>query len=284
LKKKTVMCLSVFWLIAFALSGSQGQTTEKDSPLQLLPSTLDSLYPPKAQQPVFLMKMLDLSHLFTGIVVDLLEEDFSNVWSSYEKFKEDYLDFSKLVPEWETKYPLSPVEELGKALKAGEKTGIMAAYEKVGNICYACHIESMAAVKYKYHWKDFRPIRIKDPLTNDEIDFVQLMRMLDVNFTGMTHDLEQGQMERVDENSRAFLARFRALGETCQECHGTSERRYYVDDSIQQMIMNLNKALTSSQADLKDIPNRIMAIGMESCFNCHLVHIPASYARYQWKR
>ncbi len=257
---------------------------EKDNTLNPPPGSLDSLYPPKSHQPIYLMKMIDLSHRFTGIVVDLMEADLSNVWSSFEKFREEYVKISKLVPEWEAKYPLGPVEELGKALQAGEKGGIMAAYEKVGNICHACHVGYMTAVKYRYHWKDFGPIKVIDPLTHDEVDFVQLMRMLDVNFTGMTHDLEQGQRERAEENSQAFLERFRALGETCQECHGTSERMYYVDDSIQQTITNLNIALSSSQPDKEEIANKVMAIGMESCFNCHLVHIPASYARYQWKR
>ncbi len=284
MKKKTIAYLTFFCIVVLALSWGRAQTPGKEDTLIIPPSSLDSLYPPQSKQPVYLIEMFDLAHRFTGILVDLLEEDLSNVWSSYERFKEEYVKISKLVPAWEAKYPLGPVEELGKALQAGEKGAVMSAYEKVGSICHACHVESMAAVKYKYHWKDFRPIKIEDPLTNEEVDFIQLMRMLDVNFTGMTHDLEQDQKEKAEENSRAFLVRFQALGETCQECHGTSRRMYYVDDSILQTITSLNRALASFEPDQKEITKHIMAIGMESCFNCHLVHIPAPYAKYQWKK
>jgi len=283
----------VLCFIVFAFSGSPLQTSEKDKTLNdhkgsflsfnLPPSSLDSLYPPKAKQPVYLIRMLDLAGLFTGIVVDLLEGDLPNVWPSFEKFKEEYEGVSKLVPEWEAIFPIGPVEELGKALQAKERGGIMASYEKVGNICHSCHVQHMAAVQFKYHWQDFRKIKVRDPLTGEEIDFVQMKRNLNLSFTGATHNLKQGQMERAEKNLRAFQARFQSLKDTCQECHGTSERTYYVDDSIQQTIKNLIKSLTTDPPNQKEITNQVMTIGTESCFKCHLVHIPASSVKSQWK-
>ncbi len=293
LKNKRIAYFIVFCVIVFGLFGNSLQTSDKDKEVavredsslsvHLPPNSLDSLYPPKAQQPLYLFWMFDLGSRFTGILVDLMEEDFANAGASFEAFKAEYVRQSAAIPEWQARYPLDPVEDLGKALKAGEKGRIMAAYEKVGGICHNCHVEYMVPVKSKYHWQDFRPIKVDDTITGTKVDFVQLMRFLDFNFTGVTHDLKQDQRERAEENSRALLARFQSLRETCQECHGTSERTYFVDDSIQQAISSLNEVLTSSRPDQKEIASHIMTIGMESCFKCHLVHLPAPYTKYLWK-
>lgn len=293
MEKKTIAYLMVLGIIVFALSGTLLQTSEKDktfnapkgssSSLNLPPSSLDSLYPPRTKQPVYLMRMLNLADLFTGIIVDLMEGDLPNVGPSFEKFKEEYEGVSKLVPEWEPIFPLAPVEELGKVLQAGEKGGIMAAYEKVGHVCHSCHVQYMAATQFRYHWQDFRKIKGKDPLTQEEIDFVQMMRNLNFSFSGATHNLKQGQMERAEKNLRAFQAQFESFKDTCQECHGTSERAYYVDDSILQEIKSLIKSLANDPPDQKKIANQVMTIGTESCFKCHLVHIPASAAKSQWQ-
>lgn len=283
-----VFCVIVFGLFRGPLKGSEKDKTldaREDRSLyaHLPPSSLDSLYPPKVQQPLYLFWMFDLGSRFTGILVDLMEEDLANAGASFEAFKAEYVRQSTAVPEWEAKYPLDPVEDLGEALKSGERGRIMAAYEKVGGICHSCHVEYMVPVKAKYHWQDFRPIKVDDPITGTKVDFVQLMRFLDFSFTGVAHNLKQGQIERAEENSRALLARFQSLKETCQECHGTSERTYFVDDSIHSVISSLNEVLATSQPDQKVITDHIMTIGMESCFKCHLVHLPAPYTKYLWK-
>lgn len=293
MKHKRIVYLIVLCFMVFAFLGNTFQTSANDKTISargdstlsadLPPDSLDSLYPPKAQQPLYLLWMFDLDSHFTGLLVDLEEEDLANAGESYKAFKAEYVRQSAAVPEWETKYPLGPVEELGEALKAGAKDRIMAAYEKVGGICHACHVKYMVPVKAKYHWQDFRPIKVNDTITGTEADFVQLMRFLDFNLTGVTHNLKKGQWERAEQNSRAFLARFQSLKETCGECHGTSERTYFVDESIQQKILNLNKILSSSQPDQKEIANQIMTIGMESCFKCHLVHLSAPYTKYLWE-
>jgi hypothetical protein len=293
LKKERVVYLVFFCIIIFGVLRGTLQTLQKDktatvresssSSVQLPPSSLDFLYPPKAQNPLYLIWMFDLGNRFTGILVDLIEEDFDNLAEDFEAFKSEYVRQSAAIPEWEEKYPIGPVEDLRKALKTEAKDRIMAANEKVGRICHSCHVESMIPVKAKYHWQDFRPIKVEDKIAQTKLDFVQLMRFLDFNLTGVTHNLKQGQNDRAVEHSRAFVARFQSLSETCEECHGTSERTYFIDDSIRQAIKSLNEVLTSSQPDQKEVTSHIMTIGMESCFKCHLVHLQAPYTKYHWK-
>lgn len=291
MKKKTWVYLGIFSAIVFYFAVSQFLTSEMPSQpgknnsgspsLNLPPSSLDLFYPPNTKQPVYLIRMFDLAEKFTGILIDLAEEDLPNIRPSFEQFKEDFVSVSKLVSEWEDRYPIDPVDELGEAINSGEKGRIMSAYEKVGHTCHSCHIEYMAGVKAKYHWQDFRNIKIEDPILKTEVDFVQLMRNLNYNFSGVTYDLKQGQIERALENARAFQMRFQSSIETCQECHGTSERQYYVDDDIQQTVASLIQALSKNPTDEKEIANHVMTIGMESCFKCHLVHVPSAYLKYQ---
>lgn len=293
MRKKRIVYSIFFCVIFLSLLRGISHTREEDETktapesgsvsVHLPPKSLDSLYPPQAQQPLYLLWMFDLGSRFTGILVDLMEEDLDNLGASFDAFRSEYVRQSAVIPEWKAKYPLGPVEDLGEALKAGDKDRIMAAYENVGGICHACHVETMVPVKAKYHWLDFQPIKVEDTITQTELNFVQLMRFLEFDFNGVAHNLKQGQKERAEENSRALLARFQSLRETCEECHGTSERAYFVDESIQQAIAGLNKVLTASQPDQKEIARHIMTIGMESCFKCHLVHLPAPYTKNLWK-
>lgn len=293
MKKQTIVILGVFLVSVFGLSSTQLLTMEKDktatehkssvSSFNLPPSSLDAFYPPKSKEPIYLIRMFGLNEKMMGIVIDLMEEDIANVGPNFEKFKDDYVGISKLVPEWEDKYPLGPVEELGKALQSGDKGIIMSACEKVGHSCHVCHIETMAGVKAKYHWQEFRQIKVNDPISKTEVNFVQMMKNLNFSFSGATYDLKQGQQEKAEENARAFQIRFQSVSETCQECHGTSERAYYVDDSIRQAIADLVQALSKTPPDQKEITNNAMTIGMEGCFKCHLVHVPPTYTKYQWE-
>gem|GEM_PF-5823421 len=108
---------------------------------------------------------------FTGIVVDLFENDFENVLVDFENFKAQYIEVSKMVPEWKNRFPMGVVDELGKALETKDPGKIMPAYEAVGQVCFDCHAANMTKVQLKYHWRDMSTILVQDPLTKEEIPF-----------------------------------------------------------------------------------------------------------------
>jgi cytochrome c556 len=247
-----------------------------------LPAALDSLYPPKARAPVFLIKMIGLAESFGGMLSDLFENDLPNVAAGFEKFRVQYTELSGLVPEWRNLYPSAPVEELGASLKARDQGRIMAAVEGVGGVCSACHVENMAQVQFRHGWPDFSKIKAKDPLTGEEVSLNQLMLMLDVNFSGIQADLEQGQTENARKQFQGFKARFEAMAGTCQDCHGQDERKYYVDSGVRAMVEELGKA--AAEASLEKTAKIHQGIGMESCHKCHLVHIPAAFDQKKLKR
>ncbi|NIS59723.1 MAG: hypothetical protein GTO13_03160 [Proteobacteria bacterium] len=260
---------------------SQSQQTEEIEAIgSSLPSSLDALYPPKAENPVFLINMLSLDTSFWGIVVDLFENDLEYAQANFKKFRTQYVEISKLVPEWEKSYLMGPVEDLGAALETGDRGNAIAAFEEVGKVCHACHITTMPPVQRKYRWGDFSRIRAKDPLTNEEVDFPELKRNLAANFAGISVDTEQGQRKNAQKQFQGFIARFQALKETCGNCHDT-ERKAYVDESLQGLIDQLEQALSGSSVDPNTVERLKKGIGMESCLRCHLVHIPPAYARFQ---
>ncbi len=248
------------------------------------PSVLDAMYPPHTQQPVYQLKMLDMEMPMSGILVDMFENDRENIMANFENFKTKYGEMAKLVPEWENKYPLEPVEGLRNALQSGEKEKVMAAFAELGKVCMDCHTETMAKVQHKYYWMDFREVKATDPLSSEAVNFATLKQYLNSNFWGITVDLQQGQMENALKQFEAFNARFQTLKDTCEDCHGTSERKYYVDESIQSMINKLGQSLKEpSSLNPEKVQGLMMAIGMESCGKCHLVHVPAALVKYQWK-
>jgi cytochrome c556 len=276
-------------LIALGSTVSQAETKggakQKNNPNVAAspPRSLDAFFPPKAEQPIYLFRKLGLGSFFAGIVADLFENDPQNAKTNFETFKAQYVEISKLVPEWEKDFRIGPVEELGAALETGDRGKIMTAYERVGNLCRDCHIANMIKAHQKYHWGDFSAITVTDPLTKEQIDFLQLMRYLDVNYFAIGLDVAQGQKGNAQKQFQGFNTRFQTLKETCGNCHN-SERKYYIDEDVQAMIDQLGRTLRESPIDPKKVGTLIQEIGMESCFKCHLVHFPAAFAKAEWAK
>jgi len=142
----------------------------------------------------------------------------------------------------------------------------------------------MAKVQQKYHWGNFEEIKLKDPLTNEEVNFAQLKQGLNANFAGINLDVEQGQKDNAKKQLQGFNARFQALKNTCQSCHKKEEMKHYVDQKIISLIEDMELELSQSTHDPKAIESLSQKVGMESCFKCHLVHIPSAFAKLQWKK
>ncbi len=86
------------------------------------PPSLDSLYPPFTEGPVYLQRMRALSAMLTGVGVDLAEQDVDNARSGFARFRDEYVAVAQLVPEWADDYPIEPVDGLGAVLESGSRT------------------------------------------------------------------------------------------------------------------------------------------------------------------
>jgi cytochrome c556 len=293
-KMKRIAFLS--WIIMLVIIGCTNKQTEEIEMLKKEnsalrdelappPSVLDTMYPPNTELPVYQLKMMEMEISMSGILVDLFENDMENVITNFENFKTQYGEVAKLVSEWKNKYPLEPVEGLGNALQSGEQEKVMEAFAELGKVCMDCHIETMAKVQQKYHWIDFREVKTTDPLTGEEANFPAFKKYLSTSFSGIGVNLKEGQIENALKQFEGFNARFQTLKDTCEDCHGTSERKYYVDESVQAMINNLGQALKEpSSLNPEQVQGLLMGVGIESCGKCHLVHVPAALAKMRWTK
>ncbi len=64
---------------------------------------------------------------------------------------------------------------------------------------------------------------------------------------------------------QGFNTRFQAMKETCKYCHGT-ERKYYVDESVQVLVGKLGQALSGSSIDPKMVEALTQEIGRGELF------------------
>lgn len=287
---RQLLCPWLLWLGLIMLvvaADSSGQQARKSghvpdrSMIGPPPPSLDALYPPKAEAPVYQIKMLELNAAMTGIAVDLMEEDVGNAVANFTRFADLYREASALVPEWESRFPTKPVDELGASLSGGDQAKVMASIQNVGAVCHSCHVDNMVPVQQRFHWPAFHAITVHDPVSNREVEYAQFMQFLNASFVGIGNDLQQGQVENSLKNFEGFRARFMALRDDCMVCHDT-ERTYYVDEGIEGMVTALGEALRSSPPDTMRAQALSIDIGRENCVKCHLVHMPAALAQARW--
>lgn len=242
-----------------------------------LPEALEALYPPVAGGAVYLIQMAELQTSFSGIVVDLMEDDIEGARGSFEDFGKLYRETAGMVPEWKEGFPEKPVRELGAALSSGDKALAMQAIDAVGGICHRCHVEAMVPVQQRYRWGDFGAAIVKDPLSGAPTGYAQFKRFMATNLAGITVDLKQGQTENARKQFEGFRARFRALGDSCQGCH-EGKTVAFVGNDVQDVLVEMGSAFGGETVDANAVAALTRRIGRESCSKCHLVHVPAAFA------
>ncbi len=279
--KLTIIFLGVLSLIVVgSATGQRQEAAPAVSPAATaLPPSLDALYPPNADRPVFLLAMFELGTLMSGTIGDFLDGDFANAEQGYTSFQEKYARLSQMVPEWRSELPAAPIAALGEALRSRDPAKFMPAAQGAGQVCHTCHVKNMARVQQKYHWGDFAGIMLTDPVSKQEVPYVTFMQMLDGDLAGVGVDLSQGQVDKAREHVVALATRYVTLRESCAACH-QSERQYYVDAGILGLVDGLGAAMAAASPDPAAVRNALQGIGMESCHNCHLVHAPAALAKH----
>ena len=277
MRKATIALVGVLALASIAHAGADGRPGEspRGTATRQLPGTLDAFYPPAAKGPVYLFRMLELETSFSGIIVDLMEEDLDGARGSFRDFQTQYRAIAAMVPEWEGEYPGGEVEKLGEALANGDRERAMGAFAAVGGICHRCHIAAMVPVQQRYHWGDFGAITVTDPLSGATTGYPQFKKFLSANLAGITVDLKQGQIANARKQFEGFRARFEALGGSCLGCH-EKESSYFVNREMRESVEALGRTLGSRTIAPEAVTALVRKIGRESCSKCHLVHLPAA--------
>jgi cytochrome c556 len=279
MKKNSVLSVAILAVPLAILAGlmATGETSRAGNPL--LPASLDQLYPPHAEGPMYLFAMHDLNVSLASMVGDLFEDDMDNAMQNFGEFKVAYERARDLVPEWQSRYPQESLTSLETALKGGSRDQVMGAIAQVDLVCHSCHVEYMPAVQFRYHWTDFGAISVTDPLTGQETGFRQFKLMVNMDLVGIGNDLAQGQLDQARQHAAGLASRFEVLSGLCEACHD-SKPKYYVSEDIQAQLDTLRLVLDDAAADPAAVGALAQHIGVESCSKCHLVHIPGAYSQY----
>lgn len=256
---------------------SGGAPPPREESIPPLPASLSALYPPTAEGPVLLMAMHGVNAPLAAIGADLGEGDREGVQVDFEAFRVRYAEVSELVPEWREWYPAEPVEALGRAVQDGAPESVMAALGRVGAVCHRCHVATMVPVQQKFHWPEFAGISLHDPVLDRDLDYATFMQMLNANLAGIGADLEQRQVENARTQVAALRLRMGELRTSCEACHD-AERAYFVDERVEALLTEMATAMDVPEPDPAAIQRLGAAFGEESCFRCHLVHMPAAYS------
>jgi cytochrome c556 len=222
--------------------------------------------------------MYDMGENMIGITINIQQGDMVNAKKSYQAFAKNYDNSAALVPEWKDYYNKSPVEKMGAALDAGDIPGVFKSMGDVGAGCSNCHKNTMPAVWNKYNWKDFRNVMINTPNPEEpQLPWsAAKMKYLVPGFDGIGINIKQGNQTGAKQSFELFSIMFNNTKQACSACHAT-ERRYYVSDDIMGMIKTMGKEIDAG--NLTAAENIWKGIGAQSCYACHVLHMPASFEK-----
>jgi cytochrome c556 len=242
-----------------------------------LPKSLENLFPPKADGNIWRMQMHAMATPLTAAVGSVQEGDMETAQALFAEFKKQYTTNSTLVPEWESKFDMAPVTAVEEAFAGGDPDAVMGAVMSLANVCHSCHYDNMGRVQKLYVWPKFSEVTVSDP-DMGELRFVEVMYMLNGSITGIGLGLKEGSNEAALAGLPKFKKAFSLLEATCEECHD-SERTYFVDEMVHNLIDRLEKTLSDPSATPQAAGSILQNIGNESCRRCHLVHVPAAFTQ-----
>lgn len=238
-----------------------------------LPSSLDQYY--KTQPPEYLIKKWELAESAQGIIMYFQQGDLVNAKKSFTAFSKEYKDIADMVPEWRKYYDPKPVENLGTALDSGNASAISGAVGGVAENCNKCHTEYMPAVWNHYNWKNFNDVMISTP--EGQLPWTAAkFKYLVIGFDGIGLNIEKRDQTGAQQSFNLFRSMFSNMTAACNSCHAT-EPRYYVSEDIQAMISDMGADIASG--NLSRAEEIRQTIGMESCYRCHVLHVPAQLAK-----
>ena len=265
------------------LSGQQ--QTEAEVPtyvVKLPPKSLDQYYPPQSEVPEYLFAMFELEGPFGAMGTSLADGNMENAQQYFDAFKEKYAQLSEMVPEWSEYWPSEPLDQLGEALQGTDPAAIGGAMGGVGAVCGKCHHDTRLAVWYRYHWGDLEEVTVDDPVSGETLGWEDYMFALSGSFGAVNTYLAEGQFDKARDAIGGFQARFDGLQQGCESCHEEGERPAFVTTEIQELLGGAAEELNQPQPDPGKIAGIMMGAGMESCYECHQVHIPAAVVQHAW--
>jgi hypothetical protein len=218
--------------------------------IKLPPKSLDQYY--QKEPSDYLMAMFGILGPMGGMETHLKDGNMDKAKEYFVAFKSEYFKQSKMVPEWSDHYPSEPLENLEKALDSGDSVKIEAASGK------------------SIGWLDY---------------MFGLHHSFSATNTYLSEEKADGKFGKTIAALNNLQKRVEGLNEGCKECHGKEDKRkYYTNSDILDLLSKAGDELNQTQPNIENVVKRLQGVGMESCYKCHVAHIPAATIQRTWRK
>lgn len=136
----------------------------------------------------------------------------------------------------------------------------------------------MPQIWNKFNWNDFSKLTMKTPNPEEPVlPFpAAKIKYLAAGFDGIGVNIKNNNQKGAKESFGLFKTMFDNMNSTCSSCHASAPK-YYVSSDIRSMIDMMGEKINSG--NLSEAEGLRMGIGMESCYRCHVLHMPSQFAR-----
>ncbi len=238
-----------------------------------LPSTLDNIYNgsiPETPSGSYIPEMFKLADPMIGITTAVQEGDMANATVNFIQFKAQYQKVSKMVPQWQGYWDINLVNQLGDDLNNNNVPAVFQDVGKIGQDCARCHGNEMPQVWAKYYWKDFDTVNVSTPEGN--LSWTDAMtKYLDAAYSGTGSNIREGKQQDALNSSILFKTMMLNFKQACNDCHKTPRYYFVSDDVMANVTQMVNEIQAGKLADAEIIRQQLG----DTCFRCHVIHMPA---------
>ena len=234
------------------------------------PKSLDKYYPPHSRKFEFTSAMYLMSRAFTATFLYLEKGDKEKAVKWAKKLYDTYVNIPKMVPEWKDYVKEDVAKGFLDAVKKGDRKRISEFADKLGNTCNSCHKDNLLSVKVFYYTPDWYDVKVEDPVEMKKISLHKLMRKMTNSMKLTLIGVEDGDFALAQKAVKDFVARARAVKETCSGCH--TEKASVEALSGQKYISSLEGMKNAVlKKDTQSFWKNFSTV-VSYCTKCHNVH------------
>ncbi len=249
------------------------------------PSSIQQWYKPDNKRQVWLHTMFRLRRSMLAI------SDYSQMKQTPETqvlttkwlngFKKDYLEITKMVPEWEKLVDTKLLEQLEIAVNKNQKADIPIILNKLENSCETCHTDYQAITHLMYRSADFTKIKVASNKGTSkegkhEDSYAKHMQGLSKTVNRLKIAMHDNFYEKAISYIDPLQIQLDNLSESCGTCHKypASEQPKkqidYIFGSSKTSLNELRQALEQKQN--KKARRRLGGFAVNVCAKCHSAH------------
>jgi cytochrome c556 len=270
--KKVIISTLVLASVSFA----------QEIKLEKPPQTLSKYYPPNSNKFEFLNSMYAMSTAFTGMFVNIQENDWNNALKWANILRENYLNIGKLVPEYDKALKKSEIDQLVNAVKEKNFDKVKLNADVVGKSCAQCHQKQQITTKIMYHYPSFSLVNLEDPVSRSNLEFDDYMKKMTDSMKKIRIYLEDNKPEKAIAEGNNFVKRLKSLSQSCNDCHTNKMSvEIYQGKELDEKLDLLSKALQSKNK--QEVYKNLSWISMNNCSKCHNTHQTTAHLKEMLK-